>query len=474
MKPRYQKGQTLELVIDDLAFGARGVARDDGFVWLVERGIPGQRVTARIAKVKRSYGEAYVDAILDTSPHQVDPRCSHFGVCGGCQLQNLSYEMQTEAKTRQIREILQRIGRLPRTDVRPTLPADPLYRYRNKMEFTFSDRRWLLPDDRMEKPKDFALGLHVPRRYDKVLDIDHCHLQSELGNRIRGFIRERALESGLPPYSIRKHEGFWRFLIIREGASTGEVMITLITSNQEADKGKEAVAALAGAVIEGHPEVTTFIHGISGRKAQVAFGESETVLHGPGKIRETIGDRQFEISPNAFFQTNSFQCRRLFETVEELAGLKGSETVYDLYCGTGAIGIFLAGKTGQLLGIEVIDSAVRDARINARINELTNIEFLLADMKDALADIDAVTQVYGRPDLVILDPPRGGTHPKTLKHLLRLAPPRIVYVSCNPAILARDLELLCESAYHPETVQPVDMFPHTGHIEVVVSLARKE
>ena len=474
MKPAYQKGQSLELVIDDLAFGARGVARDNDFVWLVERGIPGQRVKAKVSKVKRSYGEAFIESVLEESPHQVKPHCPHFGICGGCQLQHLDYAVQVESKTQQIVEVLKRIGNLANVTVNPTFPADPIYRYRNKMEFTFSNRRWLLPDDPLEKPKEFSLGLHVPRRYDKVLDIDTCHLQSEIGNRIRQTIRELTFQSGLLPYSIKTHRGYWRFVVIREGVSTGEIMVNLITSNQEGDEGKKIVTEITEQIIKRHPEVTTFIHSISDKKAQVAFGENEILLHGPGKIIETIGESRFEISPNAFFQTNSHQCRRLFETIQQQALLTGTETLYDLYCGTGAIGLFLANKVKQVLGIEVIAPAVEDARRNAQLNDLSNVEFLLADMKDALIDIEAVTNVYGEPDLVILDPPRGGTHPKTIKHLLRLAPPRIVYVSCNPAILARDLEILCEKAYTPETVQPVDMFPHTGHIEVVVALTRNQ
>ncbi|MFH1942446.1 MAG: 23S rRNA (uracil(1939)-C(5))-methyltransferase RlmD [bacterium] len=473
MGQSYRKGDSLELCIESLAFGARGVARTDEFVWFVDGGIPGQKVAARIRKVSKSYGEASVETVLDPSPHQADPPCPYFRICGGCQLQHLKYDIQVEQKTRQIEEILRRIGGFDKADVRPTIPAEVTYGYRNKMEFTFSDRRWLVPDESTDKPGDFALGLHVPRRFDKILDIDGCLLQSETSNHVFRTAKDLIFKTGLQPYSVKTHTGFWRFLVIREGKNTRDLMLNLITSGQEAEQGKEAIQRVVHKLFWRHPEITTVLHSITDREAQVALGESERILLGSGKITETIGNLKFEISPTAFFQTNTHQAHHLFDTVADLSDFRGDETVYDLYCGTGAVGMCIANRVKKVIGIEVIETAIADARRNAELNGLSNVEFVLADMRDALIDPIPLIEAYGAPDIVILDPPRGGTHPKTVKALLNLSPPKIVYVSCNPAILARDLQILCEKTYNLKTVQPVDMFPHTGHIEVVALLVRK-
>jgi 23S rRNA (uracil1939-C5)-methyltransferase len=472
MTKQFRKGHSLELFIDDLSFGARGVARLDDFVWFVEHGIPGQKVRARVRRVKQSYGEAFIEEVLEPSPHQVDPPCPYFGICGGCQLQHLSYDVQVQAKTRQVKEILERIGGLEKLEVRPTLAAERIYGYRNKMEFTFSVHRWLTEEETPNKPREFALGLHVPKRFDKVLDIDACPLQSELANKVLRTAKDLILQTGLKPYNIKSHAGFYRFLVIREGKNTGDIMLNFITSGQDHQKGKEAIDWIVHKLFWRHPEVTTVLHSTTDKKAQVALGESERLILGIGKITERIGDRIFEISPGAFFQTNTHQAQRLFETIAELANFQGDEIVYDLYCGTGAIGICIADRVKKVLGIEVIPSAIKDAKRNIELNGLSNVEFVLADMKDALGESSTIIQTYGSPDVVMLDPPRGGTHPKTAKGLLNLAPPKILYVSCNPAILARDLQVLCENTYTQKIIQPVDMFPHTGHIEVVALLLR--
>jgi 23S rRNA (uracil1939-C5)-methyltransferase len=469
----YRRGDVLELHVESLAFGARGIARTDEFVWFVDGGIPGQKVAARIRKVKKNYGEASVETVIEPSPHQVIPPCLHFGICGGCQLQHLKYDIQVESKTRQIEEIIRRIGGFDYVHVHPTIPAESVYGYRNKMEFTFSDRRWLLSDESENKPNDFALGLHVPRRFDKILDIDGCLLQSETSNQVFRTAKDLILKTGLRPYSVKTHTGFWRFLVIREGKNTGDLMLNIITSGEDAERDSEAIQRIVHKLFWRHPEITTVLHSITDRDAQVAFGESERILLGPGKITEKIGNLQFEISPTAFFQTNTHQAERLFDTVVDLSDFQGNETVYDLYCGTGVIGICIAGRVKKVIGIEVIESAIADARWNAELNGLSNIEFVLADMRDALIDPVPLIEAYGVPDIIILDPPRGGTHPKTVKALLNLSPSKIVYVSCNPAILARDLQILCEKTYTLKVVQPVDMFPHTGHIEVVALLVRK-
>ncbi|HHS12421.1 MAG TPA: 23S rRNA (uracil(1939)-C(5))-methyltransferase RlmD [bacterium] len=468
---KWSTGDLVELEIETLSFGSRGVARSEGFVWFVDRALPGQKVMARIRKVKKQYGEASVAEVLEPGPHQIQAPCPYFGTCGGCQLQHMDYSAQVESKTRQIQEILAHLGGIPVPPVRDTLPSEKIFHYRNKMEFTFSDRRWILPEDPPDAPRDFALGLHVPRQYQKVLDIDACLLQEPVCNDILSTLRELIPDTGLPPYSVQHHSGFWRFLVMRTGARTGDVMLNFLTSGQMR-QGDEVMDTLAETLRKRHPQITTLIHSISDSLAQVAYGEASRVLFGTGKISEVILDRRFEISPDAFFQTNSFQCESLFRTIMELGDFKKSEIVYDLYCGTGAIGIVLAHRVRKVVGIEVIPQAVEDARRNAEINRLDNTEFILADMKDAL-HTDAVFGLHGLPDAVILDPPRGGTHPRTIRDLVHMAPPRIVYVSCNPAILARDLQFL-HPGYDIEAVQPVDMFPHTGHIETVSLLTKRK
>ena len=344
----------IQLTIDDLAFGARGVAREGDFVWFVDGAIPGQRVIARIRRKKKNHGEAVVHKVLQPSPFQIPPPCPYFSDCGGCRLQHLEYSKQVEYKANQIGDVLERIGGIDRKIILEPVRAESDYHYRNKMEYTFSNRRWLLRDDPMEKPADFALGLHAPGRYDKVLDIDRCLLPSETANQILRVVRKSAAESGLPPYDLKTHTGFWRFLVIREGRMTGQHMINIITSGESGQDGIAAVDRIANHLNREIEDLTTIVHSTSDRLSQVAYGDDTRIISGPGKIIDMIGDSRFEISPEAFFQTNTVQAHQLFQTVADLAAFTGSETVYDLYCGTGAIGIFIAPSVKQVLGIEVI------------------------------------------------------------------------------------------------------------------------
>jgi 23S rRNA (uracil1939-C5)-methyltransferase len=472
MKPAVKKGDILELTIDDLAFGARGVARMDGFVWFIRGAIPGQTVQAKVRRVRKDYGEATVHEIVEPSPNQVEPPCPYFGTCGGCQLQHLEYELQVEYKTRQIRELLSRVGGFENPPVHPTLPADPVYAYRNKMEFTFSDRRWIVEGENDDLPEDFALGLHVPGRFDKVLHLESCLLQSEACSRILRTLGQLTRDTGLPAYNIRNHTGFWRFLVLREGKETGDLLLNLITSSQAPDRGKETLDWIVHKLFWRHPEISTVIHTISDSRAQVALGEPERLLLGLGQITEKIGEKEFTISPDAFFQTNTSQTLNLFETIGRLAQLKGTETLYDLYCGTGAIGIYLSDRVSRIIGIEAIVSAVQDGKENIARNHVKNMDIIQGDMRDILRKSHSLLKKHP-PDLVILDPPRGGPHPHTIRDLAVMAPPRLIYVSCNPGILARDLKRLCEEGFQLEEVQPVDMFPHTGHIETVALLTKK-
>jgi len=465
-----KKQNTLELEIEDLAYGGKGVARKDNFVWFVRGGIPGQKVTARIRRKKKSYGEATIDEVIEPSPHQIEAPCPYFGICGGCQLQHLDYKTQLHYKTRQTEEILRRVGEIDDPPVLPALGCKEQYGYRNKMEFSFSDTRWFIDEQDNQKPEDFALGMHVPRRFDKVLDLDKCLLQSDTLNKILKTVKTLTLKTGLPAYDTRNHIGIWRFLVLREGINTGDIMVNLYTSGQEEKQVKQVIDRIAPEIQKNHPEITSLIHTVSDKKAQIARGDHSRLLQGKNEIREKIGDNMFRISPEAFFQTNTVQTEVLFNTIADLADFKGSENVLDLYCGTGAIGIFIADKVKNIYGIEVVESAIEDAVKNAEINRLENICFHQADMKDSMSDVAFVTKKFTDPDAVIMDPPRGGTHLKSIQGLMKMAPPKIIYVSCNPAILARDLNLLCKNQYTLKTVQPVDMFPHTGHIEIVAVL----
>jgi 23S rRNA (uracil1939-C5)-methyltransferase len=464
------KGSLIDLVIEDLAFGAKGVARTGDFVWFVDFAIPGQTVRAKVIKRKKNYGEARLESVLSPSPDQVEAPCPHFGVCGGCRLQHLKYETQVHYKTRQVQDILERIGGLPPDLVRPVLPAETVYGYRNKMEFTFSDRPWLTEKNLGETPFPFALGMHVPGRFDKVLDINACLLQSETANRLYAFVKEKIRENGLPAYGPKSHQGVWRFVVIREGKNTGDLMLNLVTSNQEPEKTFDSIDWLMHKVCWKHPGLTTAVHSVTDRRGMVAVGDSEKLLLGMGVLKEKIENRTFEISPSAFFQTNTAQTGRMFRILSDLAEFDGSETLYDLYCGTGAIGIFLADRVKRVVGIETVASAVEDGRKNAELNGFSNILFHRADMKDALGD--GFVETHGRPDVLVLDPPRGGTHPRTIRDVIRISPPKILYVSCNPPHLARDLVELRAGGYSVSAIQPVDMFPHTAHVEVVASLKK--
>jgi len=471
MTKKLKKPAFHEIVVEDLAYGGRGIARQDGLVWFIDGAIPGQKVRVRIRKKRKTYIESYVVELLEPSPRQIDAPCPYFGICGGCQLQNMPYHDQCNVKADQVRSMLSHIGGIKNIQIEPVIPADPIYGYRNKMEFTFSPRRWLVNSEE-KNPSSFALGFHPKRRFDKILDLKACLLQSDRANQLFAELKDLVRQSGLPCYNIKTHEGVWRFLVVREGGNTGDMMVNLITSTQQADKCRSAVAWIMDKISTEHPDLTTLIHSTTDRLAEIAYGEHEQILLGDGKITDRLGSRTYSISPNAFFQTNSFQAEKLFSTILKQAKFSQSDVVYDLYCGTAAIGIYIADHVRQVIGIEAIESAVEDGRRNIQMNHLQNIELIQADMKDILRD-ESFYENYPRPDAVVFDPPRGGPHPKTIRGLLELAPEKIIYVSCNPSILARDLQILCESRYQPVHIQPVDMFPHTGHIEVIAVLQMK-
>ncbi len=465
---RLKRGEQVELEVEKFADKGKSLARRNGYVVFVPWAVPGDRVRVRIAKSKKSYAEAHLEEVLEPSDLRTNPRCFYFGTCGGCRWQHVDYQAQLDAKTQSVREALVHNGGFEDVVVRPAIGSDNVYFYRNKMEFSFSTSRWLTReeiDSGRQFDTDFALGLHVPGYFDKVLDIRECHLQSErsvdLVNAVRAFVKER----GWDPWDIRNHAGYLRHLVIRSGEHTGDLMVNLVTNGFD----EERTAQLAGFFRAEFPDVTTFVNTINTGKAQTAFGEEIKTVYGSGVIREKIGPHIFEIAPNAFFQTNTSGAERLYDVTREFCDLHADDLVYDLYCGAGTISIFIADRVRRVIGIELIEEAVANARVNAAENGVENCEFEAGDMREAF-DPDFMGR-HGRPDVLIVDPPRAGMHPKVVDRIADFGPERFVYVSCNPQTQARDLQLLSHR-YRIEAAQPVDMFPHTHHVENVVKLLR--
>jgi 23S rRNA (uracil1939-C5)-methyltransferase len=380
-------------------------------------------------------------------------------------MQHVRYERQLQYKKGYITESLEHIGGLKQVRVHDVIPSDDIFAYRNKMEFTFSDRRWFLPHelDRREAEGDFALGLHVPGTYHKVLDMEACLLQKESGNRILREVKKLVKDSKIPVYGLKSHEGFWRFLMIRYSLGHDEWMVNVVTSEER----PEIVRPLAQTLCRRIDRIKTVVNNINRRKASIAVGESETVLTGDGHITDKIGPFTFQVSANSFFQTNSPGAEKLYNKVLEYSGLEGKEEVLDLYSGTGTIPIFLAHRAKCITGIEINQDAVQDAQRNLRQNDIHNCRFICGDMRDKLSVITK------RPDLLIIDPPRTGMHKDVLPGVLTLSPERIIYISCNPTTLARDIAGMIRE-YELIEIQPVDMFPHTYHIEAVARLQRRK
>ncbi len=460
----FRKGETIELLVEAMANGGRGIGRVDGCVVFVRGAITGDRIACRIVKKKKAYAEALLVELLTPSPHRIQPPCPYAGYCGGCQWQHVAYAKQLEFKRDQVVEPLEHIGGLKNPPVHQVLPSEKVFGYRNKMEFSFSDRRWYLPDEMhlRENLSDFALGLHVPGAFQKVIDMEACLLQQDTGNRILQDVKRYALESGIPVYGLKSHEGFWRFLTLRYSVALDEWMVNLITSQYR----PETVQPLSEFLCAKYERIRTVVNNINIRKASIAVGESEKTLFGDGYIEDKIGDFRFKISANSFFQTNSAGAAALYRTVAKYAGLQGGETILDLYSGTGTIPIFISEKAASVTGIEISESASADARKNAGDNEVKNCRFICGDIRDTLKEISF------QPDVVIIDPPRVGMHKDVLTRLLEMAPERIVYTSCNPATLARDLSQMV-GTYELHEVQPVDLFPNTYHIEAVARLSLK-
>ncbi len=469
----FQIGSEIEVKIEKTVFEGKSIARVNGFVVFVRNVVPGDVVKVKITKLKKSYAEAEPVELIQKSSLRVEPRCKFFGVCGGCKWQNLEYGAQLEFKRDHVIESFERIGGFKGIDkiVLNTLPSDEIFFYRNKIEFSFSDQRWLLKEEIGkidEIDRNFALGFHLPDRFDKVLDIDECFLQSELSNEILNFTRDYFKSKNIPIYSSEKNEGYLRFLTIREGKNTGDVMVNLVTFDDNA----EIMSEFTNSLLSKFPNITTVVNNINTRKAQIAVGEYEKVYHGDGTITEKLGDYIFQISSNSFFQTNTRQAEKLYKKIVEFANFKPDDIVYDFYSGTGTISIFVSSFVKNVIGLELVESAVEDAWRNAEINGVKNCKFISGDLREKLYTDKSWMRETPKPDVIIIDPPRSGMHPDVVKAVAKIKPERIVYVSCNPTTQARDIKLLIE--YEPnyviEFVQPVDMFPHTYHIESVALL----
>ena len=460
---KIKKGQQFDVEITDVAFGGRGLVRLDGMAVFVDQAVPGDRVSIRIYKKKKNYAEARVVELIESSPYRIKAPCEYSGFCGGCKWQFLAYDQQLIYKRQHVIESLEHIGFINDVVVHPTIASELIFGYRNKMEFSCAERRWLLPDelDREDIDRGFALGLHAPGTFYKVIDTRQCLLQPDLGNRLLDDVRAYIRASDLPVYGLRSHEGFWRFLVLRHSVAYDQWMVNIVTAAEDV----KAVQPLADRIRHNHPQVVSVINNVTSRQAGVAVGEFEHVLAGTEVITDRIDDFEFEISANSFFQTNSRGAAILYNTVREYAGLSGSETVLDLYSGTGTIPILISGYCREVIGIEIVESAVADADINCRKNGVTNCTFIRGDIRQCLS------QVKQRPEVLIIDPPRAGMHKDVVKQVLELGVERIVYVSCNPATLARDIGMMGDG-YRLIEVQPVDMFPHTHHIEAVARMVK--
>ena len=470
-----KKGERLTLNIESMAFGGRGVAKVDGYTIFVDGSLPGQTVEATLIRRKKRFGEARLETVAAQSPAYVDPRCEHFGVCGGCRLQHFDYEAQLKSKQDHVLDCVHRIGGLEDVRVSPTLPAPSQFEYRNKMEFSFSPTRWLLDQEIEEQGvfgDRFGLGLHVKGRFNRVVNIERCHLQSHDTSRILGLVRNWTRESGLQPYSTKSRQGFWRFLTIRESRATGDRMVMIMTTPcVPGSPEQRAITALADHLVDRGPNITSLIHGQSGKPASIAVPETTTVLHGASLMQEELFGLRFNVGPNTFFQTNTEQAHHLFEEAISRAEISPGDVVWDLYCGVGALTLPLAQKAERVIGAEIVEEAVVAARVNAGLNGIENAAFVSGDLKHLLAE--GRRGEFPKPTVIAVDPPRDGMHPRVVEAIIAASPRRIVYVSCNPASLARDLSLLHLGGYHAESVHPVDMFPHTPHIECVTSLGRK-
>lgn len=473
MARKKKKNIVLEnILIEDYAAEGRSIARVDGKVIFVEQVVPGDVVDIRLGKNKKDWAEGHPIAYRSYSKERVTPFCAHFGVCGGCQWQMLPYEKQLQYKQQQVKDNLQRIGKVPLPEMQPILGATQTRQYRNKIEYTFGTELFL-PKEQFNALKEQGInpheygkqgvaGFHGKGFWDKIVDIQTCYLQQEPTNAIRLAVKAFALEQGYDFYDLRQHTGLLRTMQVRL-CETGELMVNLVMGADDPEKREKILGHLQSRF----PQITTLLYTINTKRNDSIYDLEPVIWHGPGYVTEQLEQYRFKIGPKSFFQTNTAQAVELYRVTRDFAELSGKETLYDLYCGTGSIGIFCSEKAAKVIGVEVIDAAIEDAKENAALNGLDKTRFYAGDVADICTD--AFFEQHGRPDVIVTDPPRAGMHEKLVRKINEMAAPVVVYVSCNPATQARDLALLNEK-YEVTKIQPVDMFPHTLHIENVVQL----
>jgi 23S rRNA (uracil1939-C5)-methyltransferase len=446
----------------------KALAKVDGKVIFIEGAVPGDIADVLLKKNRKDWAEGKATNIRSYSQERVDPFCIHFGTCGGCKWQMLPYEKQLEYKEQEVRDVIRRIGKID-APVLPIWGSEKTIHYRNKLEFTFSNKKFLTPDELKTLGEDEwpggAVGYHVPKLYDKIIDISECFLMDDVNNDIRNTLREFAEAQHYSYYDIKEHTGFLRNIVIRN-CTTGELMVNLVFGNEV----KKEIERISNYLLEKVPSITTLVYTVNQKWNDTLNDLEPQIFSGKGYVIEKLGDFKFKISPKSFFQTNTKQAEVLYNVVKDFAKLSGVETVYDLYCGTGSIGIFLSDKAKKIVGVDVVEDAIKDAKENAALNNLNSAKFFAGDVIEVCNE-DFFT-MHGKADVVIVDPPRAGLHGKLVNKLLEISSEKIVYVSCNVATQARDLQLLSEK-YKVEKIQPVDMFPHTHHIESVAFLTLK-
>lgn len=448
----------------DIAEEGKGVGKSDDLVIFIDKAVPGDVVDVELLRRKKKFYEGRIQNIVKPSEHRTDPFCKHFGVCGGCKWQHLNYDAQLLFKQKSVVDALQRLAKVDTSGIEPILGSKETSYYRNKLEYTFSDKRWLTDEDMRsdEEMEMNALGYHIPGRFDKILDIEHCYLQADPSNDIRNKVREYALANKVSFYNLKNHEGSLRNLIIRT-SSTGELMVIVVFAYVE----EEQIAGMMKFISNEFKSLKSLLYIINQKKNDTIFDQDIHVFEGADHIFENMNGLKFKIGPKSFYQTNSDQAFELYKITKDFAGFKGDELVYDLYTGAGTIANFIAGSVRSVVGLEYVPTAIEDAKINSEINSIKNTSFFAGDMKDILNA--EFINIHGKPDVVITDPPRAGMHADVVKRLLEMEAEKIVYVSCNAATQARDIALM-KDKYEVSRIRPVDMFPHTQHVENVVLL----
>jgi len=468
---KLKKGSEVTLDIESAAFKGKGLGKIDGMAVFVPNTAPGDKVKVRLVKKKKNYAEGKLLEVLEPGAMRIEPKCRHAAVCGGCNWQHIPYEEQLRFKREQVEDHMHRIGGLRELQVQPTLGCETSFYYRNKMEYSFGFKRWLSREeinaDEFVSDEGTWGGMHAPGRFDKILNLQECHLQDPVSFEILELVRNWCIEHDIAPYNTFENSGYMRNLVVRNACHTDDLMVNLVTNYDD----EELVGPLCEALLQHFPRITTIVNNINDLPRPTAEGRYEKVLHGPGFITDFIGPYRFKIHANAFFQTNTRQAERLYEKALEFADLGTGETLYDLYCGVGTLSLFLSENARQVVGIELVDVAIENARFNAEENDIENVDFIKGDMKEVFNR--EIVDRFGAPDCIITDPPRAGMHPDVVERLKELRVPRMVYVSCNSSTMARDLKELSE-IYEVLEVQPVDMFPQTYHIETVAKLRLKD